>query len=94
MRLYSEESFVVNFHVQTDIVTVKANQTFAEILTAFTICTWFFATTSDHKFLKRTIVSYLPEDASTDGVYLTLLPKYLIYSVNNDLVIGMVAVSL
>lgn len=89
--LYGKESFVANFRLQTDVITVKANQTFPVWLTALTICLWFNPT--GQRDADRALFTYLPEDTSIDGVYVSLLPKFISFSVNNDFIVASVMVS-
>lgn len=91
--LYGEESFVANFRLQTDVITVKANQTFPAWLTAFTICLWFSSTGSRYWQSDKTMFTYLPEDVTMDGVYVSLMPKHILFSVNNDFIVTAAMVS-
>lgn len=92
-RLYGEESIVANFRLQTDVITIKANQTFPDVLTAFTICLWFSSSASRYRSSEKTLFTYLPEDRNIGEVYMSLLPNNIIFSVANDLVIATAMVS-
>ena len=92
-RLYNEESLVANFNLQTDVITIKANQTFPALLTAFTICLWFRSPASRYWSSQKTMFTYLPADLGMDGVYLSLLPGYILFSINNDFIIATKTVS-
>ena len=91
--LYGEQSFVAIFRLQTDVITIKANQTFPALLTAFTICLWFSSTPPRYWSSEKTMFTYLPDDTTVDGVYISLLPRHVLFSVNNDFIIASAKVS-
>ena len=91
--LYGEVSLVADFKVRSDIITMRANQTFTALLTAFTICLWINTSPGRQGSMQKALFSYLPDREGFDGIQLSLIPNYILFNINNDLLTTMAKVS-